>query len=192
MKVGDTVGNLKILSFSHKIGRNRYFNCRCRNCGSVVKRAISNLYQKLKFGKRGTCEYCQSEKHPLYLTWKSMVNRCHNRNNSSCKHYGGRGISVCDRWRKSFWDFYEDMGDRPEGYTLDRINNDGNYSKDNCRWATIEQQSRNTRTNVTINYKGNYITEAELSRLTGTPRTTIQSRRRRGLTRWEDLVNDVG
>lgn len=92
-------------------------------------------------------------KHPYHTTWWSMVMRCTNKNDPSYQRYGGRGIKVCERWLEKytgFWNFVEDMGERPEGYTLDRIDNDGNYCKENCRWTTARQQQMNRR-----NYKGN-------------------------------------
>jgi len=87
--------------------------------------------------------------HPLYVTWQQMVHRCHRPLNKRFSSYGGRGISVCDRWR--FGEdgltgtecFILDMGDRPNGMSIDRINNDGNYEPSNCRWATQTQQMRN-------------------------------------------------
>lgn len=81
---------------------------------------------------------------PMYQSWAMMISRCTNPNVKRYVDYGARGIRVCDRWM-SFANFLEDMGNRPEGKTLDRINNDGNYEPGNCRWATRDQQARNTR-----------------------------------------------
>ena len=77
---------------------------------------------------------------PIYNTWINMLNRTRN----GWPNYGGRGIVVCVRWQK-FENFYADMGDKPEGMTLDRINNDGNYETGNCRWATVAEQNKNRR-----------------------------------------------
>lgn len=80
-----------------------------------------------------------------YSTWQSMKQRCYNPNNRWYKAYGGRGITICDEWRESFMAFYRDMGDKPEGMSIDRIDNDGNYEPGNCRWTTQKVQRNNQR-----------------------------------------------
>lgn len=82
---------------------------------------------------------------PTYYSWHNMVNRCYNPKVASFSSYGARGISVCDRWRSDFAAFRQDVGEKPVGKTLDRINNDGNYEPVNCRWATPKEQSANRR-----------------------------------------------
>lgn len=87
-----------------------------------------------------------------YRIWRNMRYRCNNPNSRQYQDYGGRGISVCPRW-DSFVSFLEDMGSRPKGKSIDRINNDANYEPSNCRWATMFEQNGNTRTNVMIDGK---------------------------------------
>lgn len=85
--------------------------------------------------------------HPLHNTWRKMKDRCYNPNNQYFHCYGGLGVEVCDRWRFSFPNFLEDMGEKPSGMTLDRIDVGKNYEPDNCRWATAKEQRYNQRCN---------------------------------------------
>ena len=87
----------------------------------------------------------KTNKSRTYHSWDHMIQRCTNPKNTSYEYYGGRGISVCTRWLNSFENFLEDMGERPEGTSIDRINNDGNYEPNNCRWATKLEQLQNRR-----------------------------------------------
>lgn len=112
-----------------------------------------------------------------------MRSRCHNPNDFAYKHYGLRGIRVCDRWKK-FLNFVSDMGDRPTPkHQINRIDNDGNYCPENCEWATQKQQANNTRRNRLITVRGETKTVAQWSELTGMPQSTIW---RRLHSRWSD------
>jgi hypothetical protein len=89
-----------------------------------------------------------------YRTWRHMIERCYNINNPRYKDYGGRGIIVCEEWRKSFSCFLKDMGEQKEGMSIDRIDNDGNYCPENCKWSTNKEQHQNLRNNNMITYNG--------------------------------------
>lgn len=88
--------------------------------------------------------------HPLYDSYLDMIGRCARPTHHAYQRYGGRGITVCDLWRADFWTFVRDMGDRPDGLSLDRIDNDGPYSPTNCRWATASQQAANRRASAYV------------------------------------------
>ena len=117
----------------------------------------------------------QRTKMPEYRSWTSMKTRCNNPNSNVYKHYGGRGITYCNHWEK-FENFLEDMGTRPEGTSLDRINNNLGYSDYNCRWATREQQNHNRRDNHNLTYKGETLPMNAMARKHGIPRSTLRKR----------------
>ena len=112
---------------------------------------------------------------PTYRSWKTMKNRCTRETDTQWHDYGGRGIKVCDKWLK-FSGFLEDMGIRPEGKTLDRIDNNGDYEPSNCRWADIKQQRRNRRDNRIVEYKGQRMPLVSACEMAGLPYATVRTR----------------
>ena len=125
-----------------------------------------------------------SYKHPLYKTWENMKARCNNPNHQSYKSYGGRGIKVCKRW-DDFKKFADDMGEKPDGHTMDRIDNDADYEPDNCRWSTYEEQNNNKRNNVYVNINGDVKTVAQWCREFGVNQSSHHNRVHRGMTHFE-------
>lgn len=118
-------------------------------------------------------------KTKTYSVWRSMKNRC---KPDGHERYGQRGIRVCDRWQ-SFENFLEDMGEQPAGMTLDRIDNDGDYTPENCQWATRKQQSNNTSSNRMVTIKGETKTLAEWARHVGISYAAMKNRLNNG---WDD------
>jgi len=164
---GKIYGQWTVLSCDIKKLNRRYCNCRC-SCGSEYVVAA----QTLKNGSSTKCIECYNVKrdgtsytgHVLYQTWKTMHNRCELKSNHSYKNYGARGITVCKRW-DVFNNFISDMGDRPSrNHSIDRIDNNKGYSFDNCRWATREQQTNNTRRNRTECYNGECLNLSQWAR----------------------------
>jgi hypothetical protein len=152
---GQTFGKLTAIKPAGKAsdGRHTLWRCRCE-CGASKNVAVNNLGRTTFSCGEGKCAPgYKSRTHghttnfgmsPTYGSWRAMVQRCTNQNNNRYPMYGGRGIAVCERWR-TFANFLEDMGERPAGHTVDRINNDGDYSPENCKWATASEQMKNRK-----------------------------------------------
>ena len=119
-----------------------------RSCGHLIGEATRKRCTKHGCKPRGG-----NRQDPTYSTWCGMWTRCTNPNQNTWVNYGARGIKVCDRW-KDFRVFLADMGERPEGCTLDRIDNDGDYCLENCQWQTLARQSRNKRNTLSLTYAG--------------------------------------
>lgn len=113
--------------------------------------ADSNFY------RHGLAKLPDGRRRPEYKIWESMIRRCENQRCHAYPNYGGRGITVCARWRTSFANFYADVGDRPSGMTFDRIDNNGNYEPDNWRWATPAEQNRNRRQTRHDSHTGRFV-----------------------------------
>lgn len=172
-------GRLVVTSFAG----NRQWNCLCdcggvsivfssqlmagktKSCGCLRREATAKI--RKTHGKSGTVEH---------RAWKEMKRRCSSVNNSEYHNYGGRGIKVCERWLNSFENFLEDMGVRPAGKSLDRIDNNLGYSPDNCRWATKSEQASNKRNNRIINYLGKPMLLKDIAQITGIHFTLIIKR----------------
>lgn len=119
-------------------------------------------------------------KTSLYTIWTGMKQRCSNPKNPFFARYGGRGIKVCDRWQKSFQNFANDMGDRLDGLTVERKDNDGNYEPSNCEWATQKTQGNNTSVNRKVEWNGATYTATQLAEHTGIKYETLLHRLKLG------------
>lgn len=158
------------------------FRCLC-DCGTEVIR----LYGGLHTGVTKSCGCLHRERRTkhggtgtkVYAVWRAMHERCVNPKVRNYPNYGGRGINVCERW-KDYAAFRDDMGPRPDGGTLDRINNDGNYEPGNCRWATQREQMNNVRKNVRLTFRGETRTVSEWARRLGVTRDRLYWRLKTG------------
>lgn len=153
---GETLGYFKVLARLDNRNGKMYWRCQCR-CGAIREVSSVNLGRQIScgcasraaLGVRNELRLKDETRSssPEYRSWRSMIQRCHLDTAPNYRLYGGRGITVCEQWRgkSGFLQFYRDMGPRPMGTSLDRIDNDGHYEPGNCRWATAKEQRANQR-----------------------------------------------
>lgn len=188
--IGKKYGRMTVVDVLFNKTRNKLV-CLC-DCGSKTSCIVSNAVS----GHTSSCGCIRSEirrndfikrssklkrntTHGMtnsieFRTWTSMLGRCYNVKNSSYKRYGERGVTVCDRWKKSFEAFHNDMGNRPsEDHSIDRINNDGDYCPDNCRWATRKEQQRNRSVTKRYIFNNELLTIGEICENTGRSRHSV-------------------
>ena len=168
---GQKFGKLTAVKFSHRHNSKLFWEFIC-DCGNTHKAAIAQVRCK----NTNSCGCLHKEtitKHGMwnsleYRSYQGMLQRCSNPNNTGYKDYGGRGITVCGRWlgKDGFTNFLEDIGYKPsQEYSIDRINVNGNYSKENCKWATPKEQANNRRTNIRVTFNEKDITISEFARV---------------------------
>lgn len=186
--IGKTSNMLTVIGLSEKKPNEKrnYLECLCE-CGNTTK-ILPYLFDSGKVKscgclKKNSPAYIDGRTlHPLYGLWKNMIGRCENENHPKFYQYGKRGIKVCDEWH-DFWNFIkwsDSIGGRPDGYSLDRINNDGNYEPSNCRWATSKEQSINKSNNLRIEYNGQIKTLKEWSDILNISWDVLDNRLRKG------------
>jgi hypothetical protein len=189
--IGRQFGRWTVLATSAPRRREAYWLCRC-SCGA--ERAIQG--SSLRSGGSKSCgclsaelagdrarKYggrCEGRSGKEYFAWSTARRRCEDKDNAGWKRYGGRGIAMCPEWRDNFPQFLADMGTCPPNHSLDRRDNDGPYSPENCRWATWMQQSRNRRTNRLISHEGETLCLTDWAARTGVSPQVIHWRLRRG------------
>lgn len=182
MKSGEKYGRLTAVEFFENRNGRRIWKFLC-DCGKTA--LINHAHVKIGHTKSCGCLNVEATKkanttHGMrktstYRIWSNMKYRCLKEKSTHYKDYGGRGIKVCGKWLK-FEGFLEDMGEKPEGLTLDRIDNDGDYTAENCQWATKTQQANNCRSNLFIEYLGEKKTIAQVATLTGIKYATLRKR----------------
>ena len=183
IKAGDKYNRLTAVRFDH---RNKHgsqywlFKCDCENEKIIRVSSVKNNSAKSCGCLHKEIKTTHGMSHSNeYHSWASMKQRCLNKKNSHYKNWGGRGIKICKRWMK-FENFYKDMGERLEGTTLDRIDNNKGYLKENCRWATAKEQLSNTRRNHLLTYNGRTMTVTQWASQIGISRMTLHKRVKKG------------
>lgn len=171
------------LTALESVGKNKHgqymWKCVC-DCGNIKivggSRLVSKNTQSCGCLPSAVVKTHGMSKTKIWNTWIGIIQRCTDKKCTAYENYGGRGIKVCDRWKNSFENFYEDMGNVVPGLSVDRIDNNGDYCKENCRWATPKQQARNTRKNIKYGFEGKKRTIKEISEITGVKDTNIYQR----------------
>jgi hypothetical protein len=190
---GQRFGRLAVIRLDGRKHGKATWLCRC-DCGADRPGVYGNSLVKgsttsCGCARRETCSRRMKRINtthgmtysPEFNTWSSMLDRCQRPNHKSYPQYGGRGITVCERWAKSFADFYADMGPRPSpNHSIDRIDNDGPYAPGNCRWATRDVQAGNTGCNHHLTFRGRTMILADWARETGLSREVLTYRLSRG------------
>jgi hypothetical protein len=152
--IGKKINSREILDLQHykKALRSGFvFLTKC-DCGAIEKVTVQSVISnRSKSCFKCSILYRQGKinglsKTPLYKVWAGMKGRCRSKRDAAYQYYGARGIKICERWASSFLNFLEDMGPRPDGYQIDRIDNDGNYEPGNCRWVSALENFHNRRT----------------------------------------------
>lgn len=187
--IGKKFNKLLVMGVSHRNAHGEYFvfcDCDCGTTGKIV--AFSDIKRSTTVScgcVRRTWNTLNKRVHGLshmkaYHIWTKIMDRCYNPKARSYKHYGARGISVCTRWHDVV-NFIADMGDKPDGLSIDRIDNSKGYSPENCRWATNFEQAQNTRLNRMIEINGECFCLSEWIRRKGISMSTFYYRTKRGL-----------
>lgn len=189
---GKKFGYWTVIARSKTRFRSTFWLCKCK-CGTIKN--VSG-YQ-LRYGKTKSCG-CKVITHGHtsngvrsceYETWTQMRRRCLNPHHKDFSRYGGRGITICPRWIKSFAAFYNDMGPKPNRYySINRIDNDGPYNRENCEWATVKKQASNRASSRFITHNGRTLTVSEWSDELGIPAKRIFQRIYQGCTPHEALT----
>lgn len=197
-KSGDRHGMFVLLYLARKeTGTSKWMvRCDCGNEKTLSIRDIVNGHTRscgcatvsLRNQSRKTHKMSHTKE---FRTWCHIIERCRNPNCSNYKNYGGRGISVCDRWLESFENFYEDMGNCPNGLSLDRINNNGNYEPGNCRWATNLVQAQNKRNVRKVILQGKNVTVFQAERILGLGSDALDGRARRSKRSLQEICDEL-
>lgn len=192
--IGERFGNAVVVG--GPVGKDKkgsyIMECQC-DCGSAFTRAASHLRSIAKRGFKNNCGVScplrgRAVTHgmahtPQYRVWHTMKARTSNPNSTSWNNYGGRGITVCDRWLESFENFWEDMGPTyAEGLSIERLDNDKGYCPNNCVWKTPSQQARNRRNTIMVDVGSGSITLAEAADQSSVNYFTLYGRNARGVT----------